>query len=142
MTYIRNEKKKEPDLTDEELDALANLGHTEESGNSRDLDEIEEKEEIEYVEKEDIIKYSDGIDGDLSQLKIKDFLEEQQRKNIKVEQIKEAEFTETPRVEESDLNEPDPIIEPWLESNWNDFRKGGNYVEEKQISKIDGKIEV
>mgnify|MGYP000314462930 CR=1 FL=1 len=47
MTYIRNEKKKEPDLTDEELDALANLGHTEESGNSRDLDEIEEKEEIE-----------------------------------------------------------------------------------------------
>ena len=44
MTYIRNEKKKEPDLTDEELDALANLGHTEESGNSRDLDEIEEKE--------------------------------------------------------------------------------------------------
>ena len=42
---------------------------------------------------------------------IKDFLEEQQRKNIKVEQIKEAEFTETPRVEESDLNEPDPIIE-------------------------------
>lgn len=43
VTYIRNEKKKEPDLTDEELDALANLGHTEESGNSRDLDEIEEK---------------------------------------------------------------------------------------------------
>ena len=39
VTYIRNEKKKEPDLTDEELDALANLGHTEESGNSRDLDE-------------------------------------------------------------------------------------------------------
>lgn len=39
---------------------------------------------------------------------IKDFLEEQQRKNIKVEQIKaeEAEFTETPRVEE-----PEPIIE-------------------------------
>ena len=36
-------RKKEPDLTDEELDALANLGHTEESGNSRDLDEIEEK---------------------------------------------------------------------------------------------------
>ena len=50
MTYIRNEKKKEPDLTDEELDALANLGHTEESGNSRDLDEIEEKEEIEEIE--------------------------------------------------------------------------------------------
>ena len=49
MTYIRNEKKKEPDLTDEELDALANLGHTEESGNSRDLDEIEEKEEIEEI---------------------------------------------------------------------------------------------
>ena len=33
---------------------------------------------------------------------IKEFLEEQQRKNIKVEQIKEAEFIETPRVEESD----------------------------------------
>ena len=49
VTYIRNEKKKEPDLTDEELDALANLGHTEESGNSRDLDEIEEKKEIEEI---------------------------------------------------------------------------------------------
>ena len=49
MTYIRNEKKKEPDLTDEELDALANLGQTEESGNSRDLEEIEEKEEIEEI---------------------------------------------------------------------------------------------
>ena len=56
-TYIRNEKKKEPDLTDEELDALANLGHTEESGNSRDLDEIEEKEEIEEInETEEIQK--------------------------------------------------------------------------------------
>ena len=42
---------------------------------------------------------------------IKEFLEEQKRKNIKVEQIKEAEFIETPRVEEPDLNEPDPIIE-------------------------------
>lgn len=30
---------------------------------------------------------------------------------------------------------PDPIIEPWLESNWNDFRKSGNYVEEKKFQK-------
>ena len=60
VTYIRNEKKKEPDLTDEELDALANLGHTEESGNSRDLDEIEEKEETEEIQEEEIPPLDEG----------------------------------------------------------------------------------
>ena len=37
---------------------------------------------------------------------------------------------------------PDSIIESWLESGWNNFRKSGNYIEEKQFSKVDGRIEV
>lgn len=79
MTYIRNEKKKEPDLTDEELDALTNLGHTEESGNSRDLDEIEEKEEIEEINETEEIQEEEipPLDeGDYQDVDYKSMLED------------------------------------------------------------------
>lgn len=79
VTYIRNEKKKEPDLTDEELDALANLGHTEESGNSRDLDEIEEKEEIEEINETEEIQEEEipPLDeGDYQDVDYKSMLED------------------------------------------------------------------
>ena len=79
VTYIRNEKKKEPDLTDEELDALANLGHTEESGNSRDLDEIEKKEEIEEINETEEIQEEEipPLDeGDYQDVDYKSMLED------------------------------------------------------------------
>ena len=79
MTYIRNEKKKEPDLTDEELDVLANLGHTEESGNSRDLDEIEEKEETEEINETEEIQEEEipPLDeGDYQDVDYKSMLED------------------------------------------------------------------
>ena len=79
MSYIRNEKKKEPDQTDEELDALANLGHTEESGNSRDLDEIEKKEEIEEINETEEIQEEEipPLDeGDYQDVDYKSMLED------------------------------------------------------------------
>ena len=50
VTYIREEKQKEPDLTDEELDALADLGQAEKTEDFKDFDEIEETEKTEETE--------------------------------------------------------------------------------------------
>lgn len=76
VTYIRDEKKEEPDLTDEELDALASLGHTDEAeenqksiGASDDFDDIEEIETIEKTEEteetEEIPPLDKGDDQDV-----------------------------------------------------------------------------
>lgn len=50
VTYIREEKQEEPDLTDEELDALADLGQAEKTEDFKDFDEIEETEKTEETE--------------------------------------------------------------------------------------------
>lgn len=50
VTYIREEKQKESDLTDEELDALADLGQAEKAEDFKDFDEIEETEKTEETE--------------------------------------------------------------------------------------------
>lgn len=50
VTYIREEKQKEPDLTDEELDALADLGQAEKTEDFKDFYEIEETEKTEETE--------------------------------------------------------------------------------------------
>ena len=55
-----------------------NLGHTEESGNSRDLDEIEEKEEIEEINETEEIrkkKFRRWTKGDYQDVDYKSMLE-------------------------------------------------------------------
>ena len=110
VTYIRDEKKEEPDLTDEELDALASVGSADEKkaekeliGTWEDTEECKETEKTEDIEDDEDAEVIEDIEHYENAEGIEDVELCEETEGIEeIEEIEEFQKEEIPPLEKTD----------------------------------------
>ena len=118
VTYIRDEKKEEPDLTDDELDALASVGSADEKkaekeliGTWEDTEECKETEKTEDIEDDEDAEVIEDIEHYENAEGIEDIEKYEDAEGIEdVELCEETEgIEETEEIEEFQKEEIPPL---------------------------------